>query len=338
MKKQIVFFLTPVLFIFIIAFSSGCDKKELVSEDQFGLISFRGPDSVNCTLVNPSPTVNNEEIEMIRYMREEEKLARDVYLFLYDKYNVKIFSNIAKSEQRHMDRIKCLLDYYQIGDPALAEAGKFSNPAFKELYDNLIATGSQSVLDAYKVGATIEDLDINDLDEDLDLTQNPAIISIFESLMCGSRNHLRGFYTNIVNASGTYSPQYISQELFQSIVTTSREFCGNNDGNNCNSSGKGSGKGKKHGNKNGNCNNSNTGNGGNGNGGNCNGNGGNGNGGNGNGGNCNGNGGNGNGGNGNGGNGNGGNGNGGNGNGGNGNGNGGNGNGGNGNGGNGNGN
>lgn len=319
MKKQIVFFLTPVLFIFIIAFSSGCDKKELVSDEQLTQISFRGPDSINCTLVNPSPTVSNDEIEILKHMREEEKLARDVYLFLYDKYNVQIFSNIAKSEQRHMDRMKCLLDYYHIEDPALAQAGEYSNPLFKELYDNLTSIGSQSILDAYKVGATIEDLDINDLDEDIDLTQNPAIISIFESLMCGSRNHLRGFYTNIVNASGTYSPQYISQELFQSIVTTSREFCGNNEGNNCNESGAGFGKGKKHGNNNGTCNNSNTGNntGGNGNSNGNNGNGGNGIGGNGNGGNGNGNGGNG--GNGNGGNGNGGNGNGGNGNGGNGN-------------------
>lgn len=299
MKKQIVFFLTPVLFIFIIAFSSGCDKKELVSDEQLTQISFRGPDSINCTLVNPSPTVSNDEIEILKHMREEEKLARDVYLFLYDKYNVQIFSNIAKSEQRHMDRMKCLLDYYHIEDPALAQAGEYSNPLFKELYDNLTSIGSQSILDAYKVGATIEDLDINDLDEDIDLTQNPAIISIFESLMCGSRNHLRGFYTNIVNASGTYSSQYISQELFQSIVTTSREFCGNNEGNNCNESGAGFGKGKKHGNNNGTCNNSNTGNntGGNGNSNGNSGNGGNGNGGNGNGGN--GNGGNGNGGNGN---------------------------------------
>ncbi len=328
MKKQIVFFLTPVLFIFIIAFSSGCDKKEVVSEDQLGLISFRGPDSVNCTLLNPSPTVNNEEIEILKHMREEEKLARDVYLFLFDKYNVQIFSNIAKSEQRHMDRIKCLLDYYHIEDPALAQAGEYSNPVFKELYDNLIATGSQSVLEAYKVGATIEDLDIKDLDEYDELTENPAIISIFGSLMCGSRNHLRGFYTQIVNEAGTYVPQFISQELFQSIVTTPREFCGNKEGNNCNESGSGFGKGKKHGNNNGTCNNSNTGNnnggnnnGGNGNGGNGNagnGNSGNGNSGNGNSGNGNNNAGNG-GNNGNGGNGNGGNGNGGNGNGGNGN-------------------
>lgn len=327
MKKQIVFYLTSVLFIFIIAISSGCDKKEIVSDNQLDQISFRGPDSVNCTLVNPSPTVNNEEIELLKHMREEEKLARDVYLFLFDKYNVQIFSNIAKSEQRHMERMKCLLDYYSIEDPALAQAGEFSNPVFKELYDNLIATGSQSVLDAYKVGATIEDLDIKDLDEFDELTANPAIISIFGSLMCGSRNHLRGYYSQIVNVEGTYVPQFISQELFQSIVTTPREFCGNNEGNNCNGTGSGFGNGKKHGNNNGTCNNSNTGNNNCGNGsGNSNGNNGNGgNGGNGNGGNGNGNGNNGNGGNGNGGNGNGGNGNNGN------SGNGGNGNGGNGN-------
>jgi hypothetical protein len=189
-------------------------------------------------------------------MREEEKLARDVYLFLYSKYNVPIFNNIAKSEQRHMDRIKCLLDFYNIEDPALPLEGEYSNPAFNELYKSLTTNGGQSVLDAFKVGATIEDLDIKDLYDYIDLTENPAMINIFESLVCGSRNHLRGFYGQVLNEEGTYSPQYIDQVLFDSIVNTDREFCGNNDRGNCSNKG----NGRKHGNKIGNCNNTNTGN------------------------------------------------------------------------------
>ncbi len=50
-------------------------------------------------------------------LREEEKLARDVYLYLYTHWNQWIFSNIAKSEQQHMDAVKGLLDKYDIEDP-----------------------------------------------------------------------------------------------------------------------------------------------------------------------------------------------------------------------------
>ena len=42
-------------------------------------------------------------------MREEEKLARDVYLHSFDLYGVQIFSNISNAEQTHMDRILDLL-------------------------------------------------------------------------------------------------------------------------------------------------------------------------------------------------------------------------------------
>jgi len=62
-------------------------------------------------LVNALPyeELSSDEVEAISWMREEEKLARDVYLALYQKWNLRIFWNIAASEQRHMDAIGTLM-------------------------------------------------------------------------------------------------------------------------------------------------------------------------------------------------------------------------------------
>lgn len=49
-------------------------------------------------------------------MREEEKLARDVYLTFGEKWGLTLFTNIAKSEQTHTDAVKTLLDRYEIKD------------------------------------------------------------------------------------------------------------------------------------------------------------------------------------------------------------------------------
>ncbi len=64
--------------------------------------------------------LTKEEAEDLLVLREEEKLARDVYLYSYDKYNTQIFSNISSSEQRHMDKILFLLTKYGLDDPVNA--------------------------------------------------------------------------------------------------------------------------------------------------------------------------------------------------------------------------
>ena len=66
----------------------------------------------------PTKTATEEEIESLLYMREEEKLARDVYLTMYVKWKTHVFSNIADSEQMHTLAVKSLLDAYGLYDPA----------------------------------------------------------------------------------------------------------------------------------------------------------------------------------------------------------------------------
>ena len=82
----------------------------------------------------PSETISTEEREDLLYMREEEKLARDVYTTLYEKWNMQIFANIAQSEQTHTEAVRDLLDKYSIADPVTDDAiGVFQNETLADL-------------------------------------------------------------------------------------------------------------------------------------------------------------------------------------------------------------
>lgn len=113
-------------------------------------------------------------------MREEEKLAHDVYAALYEIWGLPVFQNIAVSEQAHTDSVLGLLQAYGLADPAAGNGpGQFSDPTLQNLYDQLMAQGSQSLLDALRVGATIEEVDILDLQARLAQTTNAAITQVY---------------------------------------------------------------------------------------------------------------------------------------------------------------
>ena len=134
------------------------------------------------------------EIEGLTYMREEEKLARDSYLTLYDKWHLSIFAKIANSEVMHMSKVKELLDRYGIADPAAGKpVGAFTNPTLQQLYNELMVQGSESSIEALKVGVTIEQVDIQDLQRYLGATNKADIINVYTALLNGSYCHLRAF-------------------------------------------------------------------------------------------------------------------------------------------------
>jgi hypothetical protein len=169
--------------------------------------------------------LSEDEMTDLLFMREEEKLARDVYLALYAQWGLPIFQNIANSEQTHTGAIATLLARYDLDDPVLDEAvGTFANDDLQLLYDQLVAEGSESLLAALEVGATIEDLDIVDLQDAIARTDNADIGMVYQNLMKGSRNHLRSFVKLLQRQYGaTYQPQYLDQLAFETIVNTPME-------------------------------------------------------------------------------------------------------------------
>ncbi len=162
----------------------------------------------------------------LKVLREEEKLARDVYRYAYKKYRLPIFNNISKSEQWHMDKVLDLLINYNLEDPVTPQEGVFNNEELQKLYNDLTAKVDISLLDALNVGATIEDLDIYDIMEFKKETSRPDILDTYKKLECGSRNHLRSFYLQINRYKQDYTPQYIPISYFNEIIHSGKERCG----------------------------------------------------------------------------------------------------------------
>lgn len=145
-----------------------------------------------------SPLTEAEKTDLL-FMREEEKLARDVYIVMYEQWDSAVFVNISVSEQRHMDAIKNLIIKYGLQDSASSKIGVFNNQELQFLYNELISKGEQSLLDAFEVGKLIEETDIEDLQAAMAETNKVDLDTVYGNLLSGSENHLRAFILNIEN-------------------------------------------------------------------------------------------------------------------------------------------
>jgi len=168
-----------------------------------------------------------EEIAALKFMREEEKLAHDVYAALYSLWGANVFYQISLSETTHTEAILALLSKYGIDDPAAGAApGEFADPALQTLYNTLMTMGRVSLIEALKVGALIEETDIKDINEKLAITDEADIVTVYTSLLCGSGNHLRAFNEKLLEQGITYVPQVISQDAWDAISNAPAESCG----------------------------------------------------------------------------------------------------------------
>lgn len=202
-----------------------------------------GGDAVDGTLVATTPdalaaaaeteatavatSLTEAEVAALRFMREEEKLAHDVYVALHETWGLKVFANIALSETDHTEAILGLLVKYGVDDPAEGHAaGEFEDPALQALYDTLVAAGRVDAIEGLKVGALIEETDIRDINEKKAITDNPDILGVYDSLLCGSGNHLRAFNEQLLANGVTYVPQVISQAEWDAIASAEMATCG----------------------------------------------------------------------------------------------------------------
>ena len=130
----------------------------------------------------------------LQYLVEEEKLARDVYLYFATNVTSLKFASIARSEQTHMNLISGVLKTYGIFNPTLTRAqGVFRDKTLQSLYTALTAKGSTDVWAAYQVGIEIENLDISDLQNMLDDAMPADMKYALDRLLNGSINHLAAF-------------------------------------------------------------------------------------------------------------------------------------------------
>jgi hypothetical protein len=174
----------------------------------------------------PVETTSVPEQESLAFMREEEKLAHDVYVQLDGLWRgyTRVFGNIANSESSHTEGVRLLLVRYSLPDPAARlAAGVYQSATLQGLYTGLVTAGTVSLVEGLKVGAAIEEIDMIDLNKALLETDNQDITLVYQTLLKGSRNHLRAFTGALVGHGVTYAPQYMAEADYQAIVTTPPE-------------------------------------------------------------------------------------------------------------------
>lgn len=203
------------------ACGGGDDLGPVMGVDANGTSTFNAGNLATQLATYPLSALSTAEADSLAFMREEEQLAHDVYAVSATLWSPPVFANISASEATHSAAVKALLDRYQLADPLAGLAnGTFKTPAFQSLYSSLVAASRVSLIEALKVGAQIEELDMRDITVQKAAIDNADILMVYDNLLRGSRNHLRAFLKVLTQQGGTYVPQYISQAEFDAIVNS----------------------------------------------------------------------------------------------------------------------
>lgn len=214
--KILIFSLSLLLISAVSTVSASGEDLMVVDENQ--------TTSVNDTALNlalagqPSGVLTSPEEEGLLFMAEEEKLAGDVYSSLNEIWSLRVFDNIGRAERTHQAAVETLLVRYSLAIPA-NPPGEFSNETLQSLYNDLVSRGGLSVEEALRAGASIEELDILDLEERMAQTDKEDIQLVYSNLKRGSENHLRAFVNNLERRGIEYRPEYLSLQEYDGIIS-----------------------------------------------------------------------------------------------------------------------
>lgn len=182
------------------------------------LMAGQGIRNISATTSSTTKTVSEIEKEDLLFMREEEKLARDVYIFAYSQWGNTVFDSISESEQEHTDKILALLVKYNLEDPALEAEGEFNDEELQHLYNDLIGEVQNSEISALYVGTAIEEIDMIDILDAIERTDNRDIKTVYENLLDGSKSHLRAFVKVLETRGIVYEPRFIDEDFYNEII------------------------------------------------------------------------------------------------------------------------
>lgn len=220
MKAKNAILMVAGLALIASACSKSDDPVEEILAQENEVKSTEMAEVLGDSCVFTSELTTDEEAGLL-LMREEEKLAHDVYVTFYSTFGHIVFKNISNSETAHTNAVAYLLEGFNLEDPALDGVGEFANEAFQTMFSDLVEQGSVGLTEALKVGALIEETDIADLQQLIEATENETLKRVYGNLLRGSTFHLKAF-TGILSRYGvTYVPTVLSQEEFDAIVETS---------------------------------------------------------------------------------------------------------------------
>jgi hypothetical protein len=145
----------------------------------------------------------------LAYMWNEEKLAKDIYLALYDTWEgdtLTLYNIATQSETRHIETVEGLVEAYDINITNLddyndsyseaelraLDAGEYAIAELQELYNTLYAEGNASEQEALQVGCKVEVKDIADLNESIAIAEGvDDLVGAFELLRLQSYQHYK---------------------------------------------------------------------------------------------------------------------------------------------------
>ena len=216
-----IFLLLVIPYELISCNSASKNTEEISNDTEEQIIAQVGTETLSTiapiTAVMGAVSLTSPEVTGILLMREEEKMAKDIYTFFFNKFDYRIFNNISKSETVHAEAMLRLITYFKLSDPSTTTAGTYSNPELQELYNKFVSEAT-TVEDALRTGAFIEEYDIADLKKLISETGNSYIIRVYSNLKRGSENHLRAF-TRMLKLKGiVHEPQILDKEEYLSII------------------------------------------------------------------------------------------------------------------------
>ncbi len=174
-----------------------------------------------CSLTVSLAQITPAEAGYLQFLREEEKVAHNVYEVLYAIWNEPSFLEIMSEEAEHMEVLKHLLKQKDIPDPLEGietDNGIFTRPALKKMFEDLTAQGARSVTEAYKVAAIFEETDIRDLTNRFNATQDPDVREVYDELIHASEHHLRTCVQNLKRLGYAYPPTVLPREDYERII------------------------------------------------------------------------------------------------------------------------
>ncbi len=154
----------------------------------------------------------------LAFIREEEKVSRDLYQSFYELELLSVFRDIARSEQSHMDSVLVLLDKYNLKDPVQEARGVFDNRTLQKTHDQLLVQGNISGDESLKAAATLEEISIMDLEKLISSTNINDIRTVYDGLLAGSQKHIRSYVKALAERKIKYEPKHLSQEEYDRIV------------------------------------------------------------------------------------------------------------------------
>lgn len=158
---------------------------------------------MNFLKINSTTELTKDQKDMLFFIYQEEKLARDVYITLSKIYKDELtFAFIQMAEQKHVDSARELCNTYGVETSHSDEGlvGKFESLVLQTLYASCIEKGKRSLLDALEVGEFIEMTDIEDL-EQASVGMPSEVVDVYENLKQRNLNHLHAFQSAMYRAA-----------------------------------------------------------------------------------------------------------------------------------------